>query len=153
MPPRSRSASAILQPWTLWLSFAVFWALNILIILRGMDAVRKFENWAAPFVLIVAVFLLVCMTSKAGGLGPLLEDHGTVGWSIDKFWLGIFPPALMGMIAFWSTLSLNMPDFTRFGRSQRQQAIGQTIGLPDDHDGLPADRRPGDVGDHRRLPE
>jgi NCS1 family nucleobase:cation symporter-1 len=116
--------------WTQWLSFAVFWALNIIIILRGMDAVRRFENWAAPFVLIVAVFLLVWMTIQAGGFGPLVEDHGTVGWSIDKFWLGLFPPALMGMIAFWSTLSLNMPDFTRFGKSQRQQAIGQALGLP-----------------------
>jgi NCS1 family nucleobase:cation symporter-1 len=117
-------------PWTQWLSFAIFWFLNILIIWRGMDAVRRFENWAAPFVLIVAVFLLIWMTSQAGGFGPLLEDHGTIGWSIDKFWLGIFPPALMGMIAFWSTLSLNMPDFTRFGMSQRQQAIGQALGLP-----------------------
>jgi NCS1 family nucleobase:cation symporter-1 len=118
------------QPWTVWLSFAVFWALNIFIIWRGMDAVRRFENWAAPFVLIVAVVLLIGMTFKAGGLGPLLEDHGTVGWSLDKFWFGLFPPALMGMIAFWSTLSLNMPDFTRFGKSQRTQAIGQALGLP-----------------------
>ena len=117
------------QPWTMWLSFMIFWSLNILIILRGMDAVRKFENWAAPFVLIVAVFLLVWMTIQAGGFGPLVQDHGKVGWGTD-FWFGIFPPALMGMIAFWSTLSLNMPDFTRFGRSQREQAIGQAIGLP-----------------------
>jgi NCS1 family nucleobase:cation symporter-1 len=117
-------------PWTQWLSFAVFWFLNIIIIWRGMDAVRRFENWAAPFVLVVAIFLLVWMTSQAGGFGPLLEDHGTIGWSLDKFWFGIFPPALMGMIAFWSTLSLNMPDFTRFGKSQRTQAIGQALGLP-----------------------
>jgi NCS1 family nucleobase:cation symporter-1 len=117
------------QPWTLWLSFVVFWALNILIIVRGMDAVRRFENWAAPFVLIVAVVLLIGMTTKAGGFGPLLEDHGTVGWGSD-FWFKLFPPALMGMIAFWSTLSLNMPDFTRFGKGQREQAVGQILGLP-----------------------
>jgi NCS1 family nucleobase:cation symporter-1 len=118
------------QPWTLWLSFAIFWVLNILIVLRGMEAIRKFENWAAPFVLVVAIFLLIWMAIQAGGFGPLVQDHGTVGWSLDKFWFGIFPPALMGMIAFWSTLSLNMPDFTRFGRSQREQAIGQALGLP-----------------------
>ncbi len=117
-------------PWTQWLSFAIFWVLNIVIILRGMDAVRRFENWAAPFVLIVAIFLLVWMTSQAGGFGPLLQDNGTVGWSLDKFWFGVFPPALMGMIAFWSTLSLNMPDFTRFGKGQREQALGQALGLP-----------------------
>ena len=139
------------QPWTMWLSFAIFWALNILIIVRGMDAVRRFENWAAPFVLIVAVFLLVWMTIQAGGFGPLLEDHGTVGWSLDKFWFGLFPPALMGMIAFWSTLSLNMPDFTRFGQSQR--AAGDRPGPrpADDHDDLPAHRGPRDLGDDRRL--
>jgi len=118
------------EPWTKWLSFAIFWALNVAIIIRGMDAVRRFENWAAPFVLIVAIFLLIWMTIQAGGFGPLIEDHGTVGWSLDKFWFGVFPPALMAMIAFWSTLSLNMPDFTRFGRSQREQAIGQILGLP-----------------------
>ena len=116
------------QPWTLWLSFAVFWALNIVIIIRGMDAVRRFENWAAPFVLVVAFFLLIWMTSQAGGFGPLVQDNGTLGWG-SNFWL-IFFPSLMGMIAFWSTLSLNMPDFTRFGRSQRTQAIGQALGLP-----------------------
>jgi NCS1 family nucleobase:cation symporter-1 len=117
------------QPWTLWLSFLVFWAINIFIIVRGMDAVRRFENWAAPFVLIVAVFLLIWMVIQAQGFGPILTEPGTVGWGTD-FWFGLFPPALMGMIAFWSTLSLNMPDFTRFGSSQRAQAIGQVLGLP-----------------------
>jgi NCS1 family nucleobase:cation symporter-1 len=117
------------QPWTLWLSFLIFWALNIFIILRGMDAVRRFENWAAPFVLAVAVFLLIWMVIQAKGFGPILNEHGTVGWGGD-FWFKLFPPALMGMIAFWSTLSLNMPDFTRFGKSQRSQAIGQILGLP-----------------------
>jgi NCS1 family nucleobase:cation symporter-1 len=76
----------------------VFWGFNILIIMRGMDAVRKFENWAAPFVLVVAVFLLIWMTIQAGGFGPLVEDHGTLGWGSD-FWIKVFPPALMGMIA------------------------------------------------------
>src|SRR5436190_1526873 len=117
------------QPWTLWLSFAIFWAINIFIIMRGMDAVRRFENWAAPFVLVVAIGLLAWMVTKAGGFGPILSEPGKVGWGSD-FWFKLFPPALMGMIAFWSTLSLNMPDFTRFGRSQRAQAIGKILGLP-----------------------
>jgi NCS1 family nucleobase:cation symporter-1 len=113
----------------LWLSFAVFWALNILIILRGMDAVRRFENWAAPFVLVVALALLAWMVTKAGGFGPIVSQPGKIGWGSD-FWFKLFPAALMGMIAFWSTLSLNMPDFTRFGKSQRAQALGQILGLP-----------------------
>ena len=116
------------QPITLWLSFAIFWVLNIFIILRGMDTIRRFENWAAPFVMVVAIILLIWMASAAGGFGPIISDPGKLGWGAD-FW-AIFPLSLMGMIAFWSTLSLNMPDFTRFGRSQREQAIGQVLGLP-----------------------
>src|SRR2546429_3135316 len=69
------------------------------------------------------------MVSKAGGFGPIVSQPGKIGWGSD-FWLKLFPPALMGMIAFWSTLSLNMPDFTRFGKSQRAQALGQILGLP-----------------------
>jgi len=116
------------HPWTLWLSFAVFWAINIVIVLRGMEAVKRFENWAAPFMIVVFLALLAYMVAKAGGLGPIVSEPGRLGWGAD-FWK-ILPPALMGMIAFWSTLSLNMPDFTRFGRSQREQALGQAIGLP-----------------------
>jgi NCS1 family nucleobase:cation symporter-1 len=115
-------------PWTQWLSFAVFWVVQMAIILRGMEMVRRFENWAAPFVLVVGVFLLVWMVSAAHGFGPILTTSGKLGWS-PTFWT-LFFPSLMGMIAFWSTLSLNMPDFTRFGASQRQQVLGQILGLP-----------------------
>jgi NCS1 family nucleobase:cation symporter-1 len=93
-----------------------------------MDAVRRFENWAAPFLIVVFAGLLVFMVIQAGGLGPIVSEPGTLGWGAG-FW-AIFPLSLMGMIAFWSTLSLNMPDFTRFGRSQREQAYGQALGLP-----------------------
>ena len=115
-------------PATQWLSFAIFWAINILIIVNGINAVRRFENWAAPFVLVVALGLLIWMVSKANGFGPLVSQPGKLGWGPD-FWK-IFFPSLMGMIAFWSTLSLNMPDFTRFGKSQRAQMVGQIVGLP-----------------------
>ena len=116
------------QPWTAWLSFAVFWVLNIIIVLWGMDAIKRFEAYAAPFLIVVFLGLMVWMIADAGGLGPVIDEPGTLGWG-SGFWQ-IFPISLMGMIAFWSTLSLNMPDFTRFGRSQREQAIGQALGLP-----------------------
>lgn len=93
-----------------------------------MEALRRFENWAAPFVLVGAVVLLVWIADKAGGFGPLLDQPSTLGWGGD-FW-PVFFPALMGMIGFWSTLSLNIPDFTRFGKGQRAQVWGQTLGLP-----------------------
>jgi len=114
--------------WTQWLSFFLFWALNMLIIVRGMETIRRFENWAAPFVLVVATFLLVWMLIEAGGFGPILAQESELGWGSD-FW-PIFFPSLMAMIAFWATLSLNIPDFTRFGGSQRSQFMGQALGLP-----------------------
>ncbi|WP_369824259.1 NCS1 family nucleobase:cation symporter-1 [Kitasatospora sp. Root187] len=116
------------QPWTLWLSFGLFWALEIALIARGMETLRRFENWAAPFVIVGALALLAWIAVKAGGFGPLLSQPSTLGWG-SGFWK-VFFPALMGMIGFWSTLSLNIPDFTRFGGSQRAQIRGQALGLP-----------------------
>lgn len=116
------------QAWTMWLSFAVFWAIQVAIIFRGMETIRRFENWAAPFVIVGAFALLWWMADKAGGLGPLFDQPSELGWGPD-FW-STFVPALMGMIGFWSTLSLNIPDFTRYGKSQRAQTWGQALGLP-----------------------
>lgn len=116
------------QPWTEWLSFAVFWLIQVAVIVRGMDTLRRFENWAAPLVLVGAVGLLIWVAARAGGLGPLLDQPSKLGWG-SGFWK-VFFPSLMGMIGFWSTLSLNIPDFTRFGGSQRAQARGQALGLP-----------------------
>ncbi len=116
------------QPWTLWVSFAFFWTVQMILIARGIDALRRFENWAAPLVTVAFLALLVYMVGEAGGFGPIFSQPSKLGWGID-FWT-VFWPALMGMIAFWATLSLNMPDFTRFSGGQRQQVIGQVLGLP-----------------------
>ena len=123
----SADRSADIRP-TEWISFLLFWALNILIIYRGMDLLRRFENWAAPFVLVMTALLLGWAVWRAHGLGYLLHEKGKFEtWAQFR---PIFIPSLTAMIGFWATLSLNMPDFTRFGRSQREQAIGQTVALP-----------------------
>ncbi|OZM74299.1 nitrate reductase [Amycolatopsis antarctica] len=116
------------QPWTMWIGFLVFWAFQMLIIWRGIEAVRRFENWTAPLVTVGFLILLIWVLVKAGGLGPIFSQPSQLGWGAE-FWK-VFAPSLMGMIAFWATLSLNMPDFTRFGSSQRKQAWGQVLGLP-----------------------
>ncbi|PRX47114.1 NCS1 family nucleobase:cation symporter-1 [Prauserella shujinwangii] len=124
----SGAAAVAGQPWTLWLCFAAFWALQMVIIWRGMEAVRKLESWAAPAVSVGFLILLVWVLIKAGGFGPIFAQPSELGWG-PEFWK-VFAPSLMGMIAFWATLSLNMPDFTRFGQDQRRQAWGQILGLP-----------------------
>ena len=113
---------------TEWLSFLLFWVLNIYIIYSGMDLLRKVENWAAPFVLVMTTLLLGWAIWKAHGPGYLLKQQSKFH-DLREFW-PIFIPSLTGMIGFWATLSLNMPDFTRFGKSQRDQAVGQIVALP-----------------------
>ena len=113
---------------TAWVSFLLFWGMNIWIIFKGMDLLRHVENWAAPFVLIMAAILLAWAIKQAHGLGPLLQDRGKFN-SFSEFF-PVFVPSLTAMIGFWATLSLNMPDFTRFGRSQKEQVIGQVVALP-----------------------
>ncbi|HUJ27564.1 MAG TPA: NCS1 family nucleobase:cation symporter-1, partial [Myxococcales bacterium] len=115
------------HPTTEWISFLVFWGINIVIIYRGMNLLRLVENWAAPFVLVMTAALLWWAIARAHGIGPILAQpgklHGAGFWS--AFW-----PALTAMVGYWATLSLNMPDFTRFGHSQREQAFGQVVALP-----------------------
>jgi len=113
---------------TEWLSFLLFWGLNIFIIYRGMDLLRAVENWAAPFVLVMTAVLLWWAVSRANGFGPLLAQQGKFH-TFGEF-LPVFVPSLTAMIGYWATLSLNMPDFTRFGRSQREQIVGQVVALP-----------------------
>ena len=115
-------------PTTQWVAFLLFWGLNILIIFKGMELVRRLERFAAPFVLVMTAALVVWAVWKAGGLGPIMSTHGRL--DDTGAFMKVFVPSLTATIGFWSTLSLNMPDFTRFGRSQREQAIGQVIALP-----------------------
>src|SRR5262249_27562235 len=113
---------------TEYISFLLFWSLNIYIVYRGMDLLRRVENWAAPFVLVMALILMVWALWRANGLGVILRSEGKFN-SLSEF-MPIFIPSLTAMIGYWATLSLNMPDFTRFGRSQREQMVGQVVALP-----------------------
>jgi nucleobase:cation symporter-1, NCS1 family len=116
------------HPPTEWVSFLLFWCLNIFIIYRGMNLLRRVENWAAPFVLVMTALLLAWAIVRAHGLGYLFHEQGR--FHTWQEFMPAFIPSLTGMIGYWATLSLNMPDFTRFGRSQREQVIGQIVALP-----------------------
>jgi len=114
--------------------FLLFWAINVAVILSGIDTIKWLETLAAPFLLLIGIGLLWWGVSEAGGLGVVLSGDTVAkvrgGMAEDfSFWRA-FWPNLTAMVGFWATLSLNIPDFTRYAKSQRDQAMGQLIGLP-----------------------
>lgn len=111
-----------------WISFALFWVLNIVVIYRGMEVVKKLESWAAPFIFSMTTLLVIWIVSQAKGFGSLLSEPGK--FTDLRSFLPVLMPSVTAMIGSWSTLSLNMPDFTRFSRGQREQIIGQAVALP-----------------------
>jgi len=111
-----------------WLGFFAFWALNMWVVVRGSDAIKRLEAWAAPLLLVAGVALLFWAASKAGGLGPILDRPGKFATTGE--FLRFFVPSLTAMVGFWATLALNIPDLTRYARDQRAQALGQLAGLP-----------------------
>jgi nucleobase:cation symporter-1, NCS1 family len=115
-------------PGAIWICFFFFWFLNMMVIWRGIETIRILEGIGAPFMLAVGLVLLWWVTSQAGGLGPVLSAKSKFQTTAE--FLRFFVPSLTGMVAFWATVALNIPDFTRFARSQKAQMIGQAIGLP-----------------------
>src|SRR5436190_845790 len=111
-----------------WICFFCFWAINMYVILRGIETIRLLEDVSAPFMLAVGLLLLWWVTSKAGGFGPVFRAPSKFHSAVE-FWR-FFVPSLTGMVGFWATVALNIPDFTRYAKSQRAQAIGQATGLP-----------------------
>ena len=108
--------------------FGFFWALNVLVILRGIETIRFLQGISAPFLLLIGLALLLWARAKAGGLGPMLSTPSKFQ-SFPEFFR-FFVPSLTGVVGFWATVSLNIPDFTRYARSQRDQMVGQALGLP-----------------------
>ncbi len=107
--------------------FLAFWALHIWFIVKGTESIRWLETWSAPFLLVMGLALLSWACRKADGLGPMLSAPATLHGS--QLW-GALAGGLTAMVGFWATMALNICDFTRFARSQRDQIIGQVVGLP-----------------------
>ncbi len=108
--------------------FLSFWLLNVLVIVRGIETIRFLQGISAPFLLVIGLALLFWARQKAGGLGPMLSAPSKFQ-NFSEFFR-FFVPSLTGVVGFWATVSLNIPDFTRYARSQRDQMIGQALGLP-----------------------
>lgn len=111
-----------------WICFFAFWLLNMYVVWRGIEIIRKLDAVSAPFMTIVLVLLLVWVTSKAGGLGPVLSQPSR--FHSNREFFRFFVPSLTGMVGFWATVALNIPDFTRYAKSQKAQMLGQSLGLP-----------------------
>src|SRR5690348_1118104 len=110
------------------LCFGIFWLLNVFVILRGIETIRFLQGISAPFLLLIGLALLLWARGKAGGFGPMLSTPLKIQ-SFSEFFR-FFVPSLTGVVGFWATVSLNIPDFTRYARSQRDQMVGQALGLP-----------------------
>ena len=114
--------------------FLLFWAINIGIIIVGIESIKWLETLAAPFLIATGLALLAWAVVRVGGLAPILADETVTrvrGGQPTAFDLGaLFWPNLTAMVGFWATMALNIPDFTRYAKSQRDQVLGQFLGLP-----------------------
>jgi NCS1 family nucleobase:cation symporter-1 len=112
--------------------FLFFWGINMWVIYRGIETIRVLLNIKAPLLIALGLLLLWWAYRAAGGFGPILSQPSAFDPGQPKagqFW-SFFFPALTGMIGFWATLSLNIPDFSRYAKTQRDQVVGQMLGLP-----------------------
>ena len=118
-----------------YLGFLLFWVINMYFVWAGTDSIKWMETVAAPFLIVMGLALLFWAAGKVGGIGTILAQSDALIQAQAQqrpFWdfmLTLFIPWLTAMVGFWATLSLNIPDFTRYAHSQRDQMFGQAAGL------------------------
>jgi nucleobase:cation symporter-1, NCS1 family len=115
-------------PAGVWICFAGFWLLHVIVIMRGIRTIKFLQGVTAPFLLVIGAALLAWAVVKAGGFGTMLAAPSKFRTFGEFF--RFFVPSLTGVVGFWATVALNIPDFTRYARSQRAQVVGQALGLP-----------------------
>jgi NCS1 family nucleobase:cation symporter-1 len=121
--PAAASNQAIL-----WACFLGFWLLNMAVVWRGVDSIRRLQAFGAPFMFAMAAALLIWVRIKAGSWGGMLSTPSS--FHSTREFLAVFFPSLTAMVGYWATLALNIPDFTRYSKSQSAQSWGQAFGLP-----------------------
>jgi NCS1 family nucleobase:cation symporter-1 len=112
-----------------FIAFIVFWAIQLVIILTGIEGVKWFESFSAPLLLGGSIALLIWGFVAGGGVGNVFSTSAELQQGNAPFW-ALFFPSLAANVGYWITLSLNIPDFTRYAKTQRSQVIGQALGLP-----------------------
>ncbi|MSP26084.1 MAG: nitrate reductase, partial [Myxococcales bacterium] len=136
--PAAGSSAALEPGWQIWFSlgispgellcFFVFWLINVFFIWKGTESIKWMEALAAPFLIVAGLVLLAWAILRVGSLATILSAKSSFATNAE-FWR-VFFPSLTANVGFWATLSLNIPDFARFAKSQREQVLGQAIGLP-----------------------
>ena len=111
-----------------WICFGAFWLLHVIVIMLGIRTIQFLQGVTAPFLLVIGLVLLAWAGVKAGGFGTMLSASSKFQTFGEFF--HFFVPSLTGVVGFWATVALNIPDFTRYARSQRAQMLGQALGLP-----------------------
>ncbi len=114
--------------WGPAVGFLLFWGMNIYFIINGVESIKWLESYSAPFLIVMGLVLLWWAYERGGGFGPILSQPSKFQ-TTGEFWK-FFIPSLTGMIGYWATLSLNIPDFSRYSKSQKTQMLGQAFGLP-----------------------
>lgn len=112
-----------------FLCFMLFWLLNLWVAVRGMESIKALETWGAPFLLAVGAALFIWAWREVGGIEPMLEQPQTAEGQPAPL-TSVFGAGLTSAVAFWGTMALSIPDFSRFARRQRDQVLGQALGLP-----------------------
>jgi NCS1 family nucleobase:cation symporter-1 len=110
------------------LVFLVFWGLNVFVAYKGPERIKNLMRFSAPLLMVTALGLFSWAIISAGGFGPMLSAPSKLHTPGEFF--KVFFPSLMGCIAFWSTMALNIPDFCRYAKSQKAQVVGQSLSLP-----------------------
>ena len=112
-----------------FIAFLAFWVVQVVIILTGIEGVKWFESYTAPLLIAGSLALLAWGFVAAGGIGTVFTTSARLQQGDASFW-ALFWPSLAANVGYWITLSLNIPDFTRYAQSQRSQVVGQAFGLP-----------------------
>ena len=114
-----------------FIGFGAFWLMNLWFVWKGTESIKWLETLAAPFLIVIGLALLWWATGRAGGLGAVLSRSEALRGSVapGASFRGLFLPWVTAMVGYWATLSLSIPDFTRYARSQRAQIAGQALGL------------------------
>ncbi len=112
-----------------WIAFFAFWLVEVYFIIKGLEGIKWLEAYSAPVLLLGGIALLWWAVGNAGGLGNVLSESTRLQKNTTSFWV-LFPPFLTASVGYWATLSTNIPDFTRYAKSQKSQMLGQALGLP-----------------------